>query len=177
MKKCTPLQRNYVSALLELGSANHKRAALMAGFSGNDNSLRVTAHRVHHDSNVQAAIREEAERRMTGATIMAASVLVETIGDKTQQTKDRLKAAEMLFNRTGLHAKSEHKMTVEHTHDDAAMVARIKLLADSLGLDARKMLGTAGVVVDAEFKVIEPAQLEAPEEPPAEDFSGLEDIL
>lgn len=165
-------QRNFVVALLETGSANHTEAAAMAGYSGDRATLQVTGHRLAHDDRVLEAIREEAHRRMRSSAILASSALVEIISNREgEETKDRLKAIDMLLNRVGLHGTTEHKTTVTHTMDEKQMVARIKALAEGLGLDAKKLLGSAGVVIDAEFREV-PA-----EETSGDGSEGLEDLL
>lgn len=160
----TDNQRRFVIALLELGNMNHTRAAQMAGYTGGDNGLRVTAHRLFHDDAVQAAIHEEATRRLSSAKIMAVSKLLE-IADTAPEPKDRLKAVGMILNRVGMHEKTEHHVTTQDvSKTDEAMVERIKALASRLGLDQRALLGEAGVV-DAEFTEVESST------------EGIEDIL
>lgn len=147
----TDRQRAFVVALLEYGNANHTQAAIRAGFS--EQSAGVTGYRLAHDPAIQEAIREEGQRRLGGAVIAAASFLVQTIGDEGAQRKDRLKAAEMLFNRTGLPAQSEHKVTVEHTMSQSEQLGAIKELATKLGLDYKSLVGDA---IDVEFTEVPP---------------------
>ena len=156
MAALTERQRAFVSAIMEMGDNNHKRAAAMAGFTGNDNTLRVTGHRLAHDSRVQAAMQEEAQRRLNASTVMAVSVLVNIANDTIMDPKHRIKAAGMIMDRTGLHAKSEHKVVTEDvSRTDEAMVARIKELASMLGIDEKKLLGQDRAarqpIVEAEF--------------------------
>lgn len=172
----TDRMRAFVMAILDLGMVDHTRAAMMAGYaSENREALRVQAHRLAHDERVQAAIQEEAKRRMTAGAAIAASKLVDFLNDPDK--KVALRAIEMLMNRVGLHATTEHKVAVEHTLNEAETIARIQNLAGLLGVDAQQLLGAAGValpapakpqgeVVDAEFTVVEPTSTD-----------GLEDIL
>ena len=160
----TDRQRRFVIALLELGSMNHKRAVAMAGYNGDDNTLAVTAHRLFHDDQVQAAVHEEATRRLSSAKIMAVSKLLE-IADTAPEPKDRLKAVGMILNRVGMHEKTEHHVTTQDlSRTDEAMIERIKSLAGKLGLDQRALLGEAGVI-DAEYTEVESST------------EGIEDIL
>ena len=153
-------------AMLDLGSVDHTRCAAAAGYSAGpegSSALRVTAHRLAHDEKIQAAIQEEARRRMKAGSIMAASVLLNIAGNPAH--KDQLKAATQLLDRSGLHALSEHKVTVENTPaDEKAMVARITELAKKLDIDPKKLLGERGIVVDAEYEIVESGD-------------GLEDLL
>ena len=151
MRALTERQRLFVLYLLETGSNNHTRAAAFAGYaSENENALRVTAHRLAHDDKVQAAMHEEAQRRMRASAIMATSRLLEIANNPKH--KDQLKAIGMVLNRTGLHEHTEHKVTVEHQMNDAEMVVRIRELCREMDLDPVKLLGAK--VMDAEFEVV-----------------------
>lgn len=169
----TDNQRAFVCALLEHGDNDHTRAAIAAGFTGTPNTLRVTAHRLAHDERVLAAMHEESVRRLNTGKIMAVSSLL-TLARSAAKDSDKLKAIEMILNRTGLHAQSEHKVTVNDvSRTDAAMIDRIKQLAGKMGLDADKLLGeqpgqsksTALTVIEAEFTEVEGSS------------DGLEDVL
>jgi phage terminase small subunit len=147
-------QRAFVTAILDRPSIDQWEAAQLAGYSGDRQTLRVTGHRLAHDSKVQEAMYEEAKKRMKSGSLEAVSVLLEIVrGGNGALAKDRLKAVEMLLNRVGLHALSEHKVQVEHTVDDATMIDRIRRLAIEQGLDPVKLLGSAGVI-DVEFKEV-----------------------
>lgn len=160
----TDRQRAFVTALLDTGN-NHTRAAKMAGYVGNEETMRVTAHRLFHDDMVQAAIHEEAIRRLSSAKIMAVSGLIE-IASNSPEPKDRLKAIGMILNRVGINEKTEHTVNVNDvSKTDEAMIGRISALADKLGLDKKALLGEAGVVIDAEFTVVESST------------DGIEDLL
>lgn len=153
MQSLTPLQRNFVTALLLQGDINYGAAARAAGYNcSSDNSARVVGHNLAHNPRILAAMHEEAQRRMEAATLMSVSRLVEIAANATDQ-KIALKAIGMVLNRAGLHEKSEHKVTVHRTGNDADVVRRITELANKLGLDPKVMLGQAGYV-DAEFKEV-----------------------
>lgn len=153
MQRLNERQRRFVHAMIENGGLNNRRAALDAGFADsptNPNQLNVTAHRLSHDENIQAAIKEEGIRLLNAGTFLAVKVCLEIAADPTTMKKDKLKAAEMIMNRTGLHATSEHKVAVTHvdrTTDET--VKRIEQLAKSMGLDPKLLLGQAAI--DAEF--------------------------
>lgn len=160
MKNLNERQRAFVVAMIEMGGINYTRAALAAGYgNGNDESAAVQGNRLAHDENVLAAIHEEAQRRMRSGAVMAVQTLLEIANDHGAENKDRLKAVDMILNRSGLHAVTEHNVKVErHDITDEGMVKRIKLLAEKQGLDPSRLLGSIGVTVDAEFSEVEPMQ-------------------
>lgn len=147
-------QKKFVLAMLEFGSLNHTRCALAAGYTGDDKTMRVTAHRLAHDDKVQAAIKEEARRRLNAGSLMAVSRLLQIADDEKTDKKDKLKAIEMILNRTGLPAQTEHKVEVTHVDTDMDAIERVKHLSKRLGLDATKLLGSVGVI-DGEFTEVD----------------------
>ena len=113
MLRCTLMQRRFVMANLILGGKNMRRAAMMAGYSGNEATLAVTGFRTAHIQYVQDAIREEAQKRMSAASIEAVSTVMDIAGGNiTAPPSVRLAASLALMDRTGLHAKTEHSVTV-----------------------------------------------------------------
>lgn len=165
MRALNQRQRQFVYAILETGRNDHTAAARMAGYGlDSDNALRVQAHRLAHNPRIQAAMHEEAEKRLGGAKIMAVSELVR-LAESTTNEGIKLRAIAMLLNRTGLHEKTEHKVTVDHADSGADMMARIKFLADALGVDATKLAGTATPkqqleAIDVESEAVEEVSLE-----------------
>lgn len=164
MKALNPRQRAFVISMLETGKNNNMLHAKNAGYSGTDQALAVTGYRLSHDDRIQAAVHEEAQRRLNSAAVIATSRVVSLLDSNDE--KIQLKAAEMLFNRTGLHAKTEHKVTVEHIEDDKTLVDQARRLAAELGVDITKMIGYSqtqledrGPVIDGEFTEAEPATL------------------
>ena len=167
MRACNERQRAFVYNLLEFGDDNFTRAARVAGYSDpgvDSTTIRVTASRLAHDPKIQAAMQEEAKRRLHGGTILAASTLVGLA--KNGDPKVQLKAIEMILNRSGMQAMSEHKVTVEHTMNEEDMVKSIQMMAQKMGVDASALLGEAGVkmlppprqvpmdVIDADFSEV-----------------------
>lgn len=167
----TDNMRRFVIALLEIGQLNYTKAAALAGYSQESpGALQVTASRLAHDTRILAAIHEESDRRLHAGAAMAVSQLL-LIADAAPKQSDRLKAIEMILNRTGLHAMSEHKVTVNDvSNTDDAMIARIKEIAAKLGLDQSKLLGGAEKVEKAVAEVVDVEYTE-------HSVEGLEDIL
>lgn len=156
MRQLNEKQRAFVIALIEMGGINYTRAALAAGYgNGNVKNAEVTGSRLAHDETIIAAIHEEAYRRLRSGAIMAVKTLLEIADDAGAKDGDRLKAVEMILDRTGLHSVTEHNLKVtRHDVTDEGMIKRITLLAQKQGLDPARLLGSAGVTVDAEFKVV-----------------------
>ena len=165
MRAINPKQRAFVYAMLETGGASAARAAAMSGYGTTPGSQKVTAHRLAHDSGILSAIREESEKRIQAHVMLGASQLARIAGEDGH--KDQFKAALALLDRGGLLVASEHKITVDHGGgSNKEVIDRIKVLADALGLDQKKLLGHAGVT-DAEFTVLAPEM----------SSDGLEDLL
>lgn len=168
-----PKQRAFVLAFVDTGGQDATKAARMAGYGGdNPQSVRVTAHRLTHDAKVLEAIREVADSRIRSEALMAMEVIVEIAKDPTH--KDRFAAAKEIANRSGLMVVQKSEV-VHRTEDEADKIKRIIALARGLGVDPRQLLGSAGVVLDADFEVVSTTALPAPE--PEGSTDGLEDLL
>jgi phage terminase small subunit len=154
MQALTEKQRLFVVAMAELGTFDYTRCARAAGYSAeSENGLRVTAHRLAHDEKIQAAMHEEAQRRMNVGGFIGVSVAAEIATDPIH--KDRLKAAGMLMDRSGLHAKSEHTVKVQdQSRTEEALLERAKQLAGELGFNQADVLKAIGVI-DAESREVE----------------------
>ena len=148
---------------------SYAAAAHEAGYTGSDQTLQVTGHRLAHDERIQAALREEGERRLGSLVPIATAALAEIlIGGKTQS---RLRAIQMVLNRTGLNEKTEHKVTVTRELTEQEQINEAISIAERLGIDAKLLLGQAGVklpnapvTVDAEYTDVTPADGQAQED-------------
>ena len=164
MQALRPRQRRFVMAIVASGGTNHSAAAVAAGYSGDENTLAVTAHRLMHTPAVMDAIREESEKRLNSSTLLATSVLMEIATDKFN--KDRLKAAVEILNRSGFHAKTEHTVHVNDPRTEKELLEKITLLAAQLGLDPKMLIeGPKRTAIDAEFSEV------------VTGTEGLEDVL
>lgn len=158
MEALTPMRRAFVRAVVNLGRngiENASEAARLAGYSGVGNGgIRVRAHELMHDARVQAALLEEAKRQINAAAaVVATPIAVEIAMDETVPARDRLRACEMLFNRGGMPAQTEHKVTVEH-RQPRQMVELAARLAAELGVDPARLIGVnraAAPVLEREF--------------------------
>jgi len=140
MLACTQLQRKFVIASLMIGGQNHSRAAAMAGSkASNPKSLAVSAHGLAHHPRVQAAMLEEASKHLGRMSLVATATVLDVLTNLQTEPKTRLKAAEMILDRTGLHSKSEHNINVTHdVGDRATMLTMIqaKLKVDPKFIEA-----------------------------------------
>lgn len=157
-----PRQRGFVKAVVALGRngiKNFAEAARIAGYSDTGNGAKVIGSKLSNDPRVQAAIFEEAMKRINlGASLVATPVVIEIALDRKAKKSDRLRAAEMLFNRGGMPALTEHKVTVEHKQP-AELLALAAHLAKELGVDEQRLLGInrdAAKVLDGEFVEVKP---------------------
>lgn len=180
-----PQQRAFVLAYVETGGQDQTRAAVLSGYGVTPGSQKVAGYRLAHDPKILAAIKEVADQRLRSGALLGAEVLIAIAQNPVH--KDQLKAATELLNRGGLIVRQE----VEHIHrseTEAEQVKKIVSLARELGLDPKQLLGSAGVTVDADFKVVsngkgqpqpepeEPEEVDAEFEPAAS-AAGLEDLL
>lgn len=153
MRDLTEKQRGFVYAMIEIGGMNYSQAAREAGYEGSAGSIKTIGHRLAHDTRIQEAMREMGPRMLNAGLFVAARYVLETIDNPQVETKDRLKAAEMVMNRTGLHPTTEHKVAVTHKRESTEdTIKRIEGMAKNLGLDPAKLLGQA--YIEAEFEEI-----------------------
>lgn len=180
MAKLSPQQRAWVVAFLETGPQENATAAARASGYGKASqteeqrkqACNTAGHRLRHDPRVLEAIKELAKDRFRIVAHRATTKIVELLDNP--DPKIAIKAADMIMARSGLGAAQE--LNVNHRHsigdmDDKAMIRRIAQLAESQGMDPVKLLGSRGVVIDAEFEVVDTT----PE--PAMSSEGLEDLL
>lgn len=145
-------QRAFVMAMIEFPGITQAKAAIRAGYRNSPGGMKVQGHYLAHHLGVQAAIREEAGKRLNSAALTAANVLVGFLTDKEVDPKERIKAAGMLLDRSGFGAAQTinvNKTTTDRT--GKAIMERIAALAQKHGLDAGKLLGAPA---DAEFSEV-----------------------
>lgn len=150
MGELTDKQRAFVIALLENGG-NKTRAAMEAYGYATD-SARSAGYQISRNAKVIKALKEEADRRVRVEAVLAIQTMVDIMNDPTH--KDRFRAAVEIANRSGLQVIQQHEV-IHHNADAPEMIRRIEVLAKNLGIDSRKLLGSAGVVTDAEFTEVD----------------------
>jgi len=97
-------QRAFVLAMVEIPGISNAEAARRAGYSDTAEGAKVRGFYCAHNPAIQEAIREEAAKRLSASSLMAAGVLLQLMGDETVDPKDRIKAAGMLLDRSGFGA-------------------------------------------------------------------------
>lgn len=166
MKHLTPKARAFVMALVELGGVGHDRAALMAGYKGNKSSLGVMGSRLASDPKVQEAIVEEAKALARSSALAAVATTIQVMTDVAANKQVRLNAAARIMALASLEPEKvstvKHEVSVSQTTKE--QVDAVVRLAQEVGIDPRKLLGRAGVTVDAEYTIVG-------------DSTGLEDLL
>lgn len=137
------------------------RLVQLAGFKASraKSSAKVQAHRLLHDPRMQAAIVEETQRFMAFAAPRAAQRVVDALDD--EDTGHALRAANMLFDRVGLHGVTEQRQTVGVDAGSADKLREIALFARMLNLPLAQLpgmgerLAAAGVVIEGEAEEVE----------------------
>lgn len=157
MAALTERQRRFVLVMLTVPGCSHARAAREAGYSDVAEGAKVRGHYLAHNPAVQAALREEAGKRLSSLSLVAANVMMDIMLDDAADPKNKLKAAMAVLDRTGFAAAQTinvNKTTTDRT--GAAIMQRIEQLATKLGVDASKLLTspTAAPMVDAEFSEV-----------------------
>jgi hypothetical protein len=178
MRALSPNLQIFVHALVETGG-NKPEAARLAGCQcSTTESFRNRAIEMLRNQKVQDAVLEEGKRVIGSLAIQAAEVLGQFVdGTIACPPGTRLRALEMAMNRIGMHAKSEHEVTVKHEGTDKETIEQIIVLAKAMQLDPRQLLGRHGIVLDAEFTVVEEKPKRAIAAPAYTGREGLEDLL
>lgn len=156
MRALTPMRRKFVMAMASNPFGNPTEWARQAGYSDVANGAKVQAHHIMHDPRLENAVMEVAKGTLgLMGPLIAVQGLLRIAQDKAHPKN--LRALETLANRVGLHESTEHTVKVEHTdRTGEAMVERIKALAERLGADPARLLGSnaAGDVIEGEFKEV-----------------------
>lgn len=160
MQALSPMMRAFVLAVLNQRRRNNTAAARRAGYSeANVVGLRVTGHRLAHDSRVIAALHEEAGKRMETAAHIAAGIVVDVMTGKDTEDKDKLKAAGMILDRTGYGASQTINVnkTVTRKMDMSAAAAKIAEFRQKFPEHFARIVGGAAqtpAVIDGEFSEV-----------------------
>lgn len=143
-------QRAFVFHLVEDGGRDAYRAAAKAGYQGDPETLRVTASRLAHDERIGRAMVEEAKRRVHASVVLAVSELHNIVADPTTSKAIKVRAIEAVLNRAGMGSSQTHLVKHEVTVTDEEKIKNIRNMADRLGLDPTKLLGSYGITLDGE---------------------------
>jgi phage terminase small subunit len=168
MQRLSPMRQQFVLELLKDPANEGKRAAIAAGYGNDGRSAVVIASRLRHDPTVLAAIHECAVAQLSSLKLLATQTIRDILENPTTRAADRIKAAALVLDRTGIPAQTDQHIVVEDKRQTAAeRVADIIMLARQLGQDPRVLLGNIGIIIEAEFVEV----------PPAETTAGLEDLI
>ena len=154
MSQLSEKTQKFVMSMVESGGIHYAASAIAAGFCADSDrgSARSLGWTMAHDEKVQNAIREVGLKMLNAGSVMAVKNLLD-IAANGPETKDRLKAIEMILNRTGLHATTEHKVNVTHASKTTDQtIKEISQIAKTLGIDPVKLLGSA--VVEGTFEEV-----------------------
>jgi phage terminase small subunit len=152
MSKLSPKRQAFVLALLQDDRDDGAAAARAAGYSDNGTSSKVIGSRLRHDPAVLAAIHETAVAQLSSLKFLATSAVRDVLADPATKAADRLKAASLVFDRSGMPAQGEHHIVVEHKRSAKEVIADIIALAKQLNMDPKEVLGSVGVTItDAEW--------------------------
>ena len=173
MMALTYKEQEFVEFLLENGGRRPNDAGIKAGYSPS------WGWKLARQDHIQKALKEESVKRLGSYTLLATSTVAEIMMDDTVTPRVRLTAAEMIMNRTGLHAKSEHVVKVENV-PVSEMIANVRAKAAALGLDGDAMLAKLGYGPES----LVPSELRSNEDAIDAEFTeilagleGLEDVI
>lgn len=165
-------RQRFVIAYVGRGRRNAAGAYKDAGFTAStDHSAAANACLLLHRDDVQAAIREWCQKQLVTLAPVATEVMATMLEDPQTDPAVRAKLVGMVFDRTGLAAVTEQKITVEHIGSDPQALNRARTLIEQLKLsDAQveTMFGrsVAAKIIEADY--VEIPSSEAPAKPDSE---------
>lgn len=140
MQALTPMRRNFVVAKVYFGLSDAE-GARAAGYA--ESVAGHMAHEISHREDVQAAILEVGKGLLRSEGARSILTMVKIRDDDTVRPDVRLRAAEMIANRSGFHVTTEHHEHVHQHLNEAEQDKRILALAAELGFspdEAKRML-------------------------------------
>ena len=137
-------RRRAFAYLMGCGESNAAKAAREAGYSDSSGADRVTAHHLMLHAGVQAAIKEVSSKALQHLAPTAIGAAKKILEDPKHPAHARI--VETILDRTGFSAKTEHKVTVEHTADMAQLEEYARRLAVEQGLREDALLPSPKVI-------------------------------
>lgn len=148
MAALTEKQRGFVLAMLTIPGCSHAQAAREAGYSDTADGAKSRGYYCAHNPAVQAAIREEAGKRLNSLSLVAANVMMEVMLDPEGDPRNKTKAAMAVLDRTGFAAAQNINVNKTVTDNSgAALMERIQKAAAVLGVEPAQLLGLAPLKV------------------------------
>jgi hypothetical protein len=141
MRGLTPLQRRFVLAQAADPFGTQADWARAAGYSDASEGAKVIGCNLMRSVRIQTATAEVARYTLgfEGPHLAAAGLLRIA---RNEDHPQHLKALELILDRVGMHAQSEHRVQVEHTdRTGKALEARLRAAALELGIDVSQFLG------------------------------------
>jgi len=136
----TRRMQRFALALATQDKPNYTKAYMEAGYRGNTKTFGPDASRLANDKRIQEAVKELSGAQMTNLLPMATTAMQTVLGDSEAKNADLVKAAVAVFDRSGMHAPTEHRVTVG-LEGDPETLAQIRLLAEQCGIPLEKLLG------------------------------------
>lgn len=148
-------RRRRFAYIMACGEASAAQAARSAGYSDASGSDKVTAHYLMQDQDVLAAIEEVGRKVLIGLAPVAIKRAKAILNDPDHKRHAHM--IEVILDRTGFAAKTEHTVTVTHTADVKELEALARRLALENGIAPEKFVGLNGLggSGDSRQKVIE----------------------
>ncbi|HEV2549262.1 MAG TPA: hypothetical protein VGU20_18115 [Stellaceae bacterium] len=138
----TDKQRAFVIALVKLG-CTVRRAAQLAGYADNPNSLDCRGYQLSHDPKIQAALQEEGVKALRTSGVAAISVLEEIMRNPQSADRDRISAAKEVLGRGGFASLSEHNINITH-RSEAELDAEMEAVGRELGWSEEQIAKAVG---------------------------------
>lgn len=181
--------RRFVRAYVSHGKRQAGKAYLEAGYNASSaGSAATNACNLLHRADIQLAIQETCRKDLVALAPVANAVALELLENKQMDASVRARLLMGIWDRTGLAAATEHKVTVEHVGNDPQAIGAIRTMIEQLGLSAsqaenvfgrtatKKAMQKQPVVIEGEFEdVSEPGSEGAAAAPPETEAIG-EDI-
>ncbi len=151
--------QRFVLVLVDRG-CSQEQAAKAAGFgteASSDHYFNTYGSRIYRDARTQLAILEECQKIIRRDAPMALSVVRQIAMRDDLQPRDRLAAAKMLLERSGLSATTTHVVEVKQSRGD-------------LERELMAMFGQLGLDDEAKAKLLGPHVIDVTPEP-VEEFN------
>lgn len=138
MSALNPFQQRFVEIYVDDPIGGKKACIYAAGYKGTEMGAYAMGHRLMRNKLILDALIEASKAKMKSLVPNAMKAIEKVIDDPKH--RDHTKASLAVLDRTGLHVVQEHKSVVEHTISEPVLLARVKAMAESLGIDASKLL-------------------------------------
>lgn len=146
MKALTAKERTLVHYFIRQAERDYNAAFAKANFglnpkNGSQKSSITWA--IMHSDRMQDAILEECQRLTRGFLPMSLRVLAEIVENPQCATGDRIRAARLIIERSGLNAVTEqhHFSDNRPLQDDPQKIERIRVLGKQLGIPVEEIIG------------------------------------